>query len=101
MARIAKPPRTHDPWSQLGQRLRCWLVRYASVAAITMELLSEKPASPRGFDRPPLVAAARETPNGDSWDPAEILEGRTLRVILLDAPDASQTAGSNPLLYQN
>ncbi|HEU4792275.1 MAG TPA: hypothetical protein VFS96_01325 [Nitrolancea sp.] len=101
MERVAAPRRNRAPWSRLGQRVRCWIVRYASVAAITMALLSEKPASTARFDRPPLVAAARVTPVGGYWDPAEILEGPPLRVILIDAPSSSQSADTNTVLYRN
>lgn len=101
MPEFTTPPRTRVPWFRLGQRLRCWLVSYASVAAITMELLSEKPAATATFDPPPFVAAARETRLSDCWDSAEILEGSPLRVILTDAPSADQPTGASTVLYRN
>lgn len=101
MARITAPPRTGRRWLRLSRRLRGWLVSYASVAAITMELFSEKAVSAPASEPLPFVAAARETRLSDCWDSAEILGGSPRRVILTDAPPVGQAGGTSTVLYRN
>jgi hypothetical protein len=76
-------------------------VSYASVAAITIELISEKAITAPASDPLPFVAAAREARLSDCWDSAEILAGSPLRVILTDAPPTGQPDGTNTVLYRN
>ncbi len=101
MARMVTPPRTGMRWLRLSRWLRCRLVSYASVAAITMELFSEKAVSSPASDPLPFVAAARGSRLSDCWDSAEIVGGSPLRVILIDTPPAGQPEGTSTVLYRN
>jgi hypothetical protein len=66
-----------------------------------MELLTERPSKTGVPDRPPLVAAARETVVDGCWDPAELLDGASGGVILASAPFPSQATGKTVVLSRN
>ena len=93
--------RSRTSRARFALRLLCWLVSYASAAAITMQLLTERPAKTGIPDHLPLVAAARETLVDGCWDPAELLDGASGGVILASAPFPSQAAGKTVVLSRN